>query len=360
MLYRWFREFHPSLIFATLGLICMGTLFVYSASHHDSSAYLTRQIFWVIVSLGVLFIVQNFGYRTFLSMANLFYIFSILLLIWVLIAGATRLGAQRWITLGPLVIQPSEFAKLATVLTLANYLGNHQPWEHSTKNILWAIAVALLPFLLIVKQPDLGSALVFLPALAAVLFIWGIRKRIFIFSFILILVSTPIFWHFLKPYQKKRIHVFMDPMQDPLGAGYTALQSRIAVGSGGLWGKGYLEGTQSQLDFVPEHHTDFIFCVIGEEWGFIGSLILLALYWLLFKAALTVMDQTTDIKAKLLITGFLATIFTQVFINIGMSFGLMPIAGITLPLVSYGGSSMVATTFSLGMIMSIYKERSIF
>lgn len=360
MLYRWLRPLHAPLVFATLGLIFLGTLFIHSASHHDSSSYMLRQFFWVCTSLAVLFLVPNFGYRTFLSLANVFYLGAIALLLLVAAIGATRLGAQRWITLGPLVIQPSEFAKLATVLVLANLLGDRSPWERSTKYIFYTLAVAGLPFLLIVKQPDLGSALIFIPIAISTLFVWGIKKRYFLICFLIAILAAPLTWQFLKPYQKKRIHVFLDPMQDPLGSGYTALQSRIAVGSGGLVGKGYLKGTQSQLDFVPEHHTDFIFCVIGEEWGFVGSLLLLFFYAMLFNAGFQILEQTTDPKARLLIVGFLATIFTQVFINIGMSFGLMPIAGITLPLVSYGGSSLLSTAFALGIILSIYKERNIF
>ena len=175
-----------------------------------------------------------------------------------------------------------------------------------------------------------------------------------------VLFSAPFFWQLLKDYQKQRILVFLNPSRDPLGSGYTAIQAKIAVGSGGLFGKGYLQGSQSQLQFIPEHHTDFIFCVIGEEWGFIGALLLLVLYGTLFKSAFDIMSQTTDPKAKLLITGILAVMFSQVFINIGMSFGLMPITGLTLPLISYGGSSLVATSVALGLVLSVYRERSIF
>jgi rod shape determining protein RodA len=245
-------------------------------------------------------------------------------------------------------------------MALANFLGSHNVWEKENKIVLAAVGIGLAPCVLIMKQPDLGSAILFVPLLTALLFQWGIRYRHLILSATFGIFSLPFFWGILKEYQRKRILVFLDPQRDPLGSGYTAIQSKIAVGSGGLFGKGYLEGTQSQLQFVPEHHTDFIFCVIGEEWGYAGSLIVIGLYILLFRAIFGVIEKTTDMKAKLLGSGILAVMFAQVFINIGMSFGLTPITGITLPLISYGGSSLLATALALGLVLSIYKERSIF
>ena len=360
MFSRWLKETHWPLVFPVLGLVVIGTLFVQSAAFHDSGDYAAKQFFWVSVGFLVLFTIPFLGYRTFLSMSYLLYALAILFLLGVLAAGRTRLGAQRWISLGPIAFQPSEFAKLSTVLALANFLGSHSRWERPGRTILTAFLMAALPLVLILKQPDLGSAILFVPMIVALLFLWGIRYKTLIITVILGLIAAPLSWEFLKDYQKKRILVFLDPARDPLGSGYTAIQSRIAVGSGGLFGKGYLAGTQSQLQFVPEHHTDFIFCVIGEEWGYAGTILLLALYAFLFKAAFQVIEQTTDTKAKLLASGVLAIFFGQVFVNIGMTFGLMPIAGITLPLVSYGGSSFVATAIALGLVLSIYKERSIF
>lgn len=360
MLRKWLREIHWPLVFSSAGLVLVGTLFIYSASYHDAGQYETRQLLWALVALAALFAVPFIGYRTLLNTSYLFYVVAVILLIGVLFFGDYRLGARRWVSLGPLAVQPSEFAKLATVLALANFLGSHARWEKENRLVLIALGMAFLPLALIVKQPDLGSALLFIPLVAVLLFLWGIRYRYLIMTLVMGLLAAPLFWSFLKAYQKKRILVFLNPNLDPLGAGYTALQSRIAVGAGGLFGKGYLEGTQSQLQFVPEHHTDFIFAVLGEEWGFMGSLLLLVFYGFLFRCAFQVMEHTTDIKARLLIAGILAILFSQVFINIGMSFGLMPITGITLPLVSYGGSSLVATAVALGLILSIHKERSIF
>lgn len=357
---RWLRDTHWQLVTSMFALMGMGILFIYSASNQAPVNYEMRQLFWVGFGLIMFLAVTLLGYRTFLSLSYLIYLISILLLIWVMIAGHTRLGAQRWISLGPVVIQPSEFAKLATVLTLAHFLGSHNPWEKENRIILTALALAAVPLFLIMKQPDLGTSLLFIPMIGIILFMWGIRYRYVFLAALTGLVTAPVLWHFLKAYQKKRILVFLNPNLDPLGAGYTALQSRIAVGSGGLLGKGYLAGTQSQLNFVPEHHTDFIFCVIGEEWGYWGSLLLIVLYGMLFRAIFQVIRHTTDLRARLLGSGLLALLFSQVFINIGMSIGLMPITGLTLPLVSYGGSSFLATSIALGLILSIHRERSIF
>lgn len=360
MLQKWLKQTHWPLVFAVSGLFFVGTLFVYSAAFHDHGHYLTKHFFWVFVGMMVLFAIPFLGYRTFLGISYLLYVVSILLLVAVMFFGEERLGAQRWLDIGPLAIQPSEFAKLCTILAVANFLGSHHSWEKKKRVVLSALAMALVPYFLILKQPDLGSASMILPMIFVLLFIWGISWKFLALGGLTAGIAAPILWEFLKPYQKKRILVFLNPNLDPLGAGYTAVQSKIAVGSGGLLGKGYLAGTQSQLQFVPEHHTDFIFCVLGEEWGFAGALLLLSLYGLLFHSAFQVMENTTDIKAKLLVAGVVSVIFTQMFVNIGMTFGLLPITGITLPLVSYGGSSFVATAIALGLILSVYKERSIF
>ncbi len=360
MFHRWLRQIHLPLTAAFCLLCAIGILSIYSAARFESGSFAYRQLIWVGAGFLFYLLVSRLSYRVFVGSSYLLYVFSILLLLWVLFLGQTRLGAQRWIHLGPFLLQPSEPAKLATILALANFLGSKEKWEQNGKVILAAIGMTLLPLVLIMKQPDLGSSLIFIPILAFLLFVWGIRWRYLIGSFLAGAVIIPFLWLGLKEYQKKRILVFLDPGMDPLGAGYTAMQSKIAVGSGGFWGKGFLQGTQGQLDFVPEHHTDFIFCVIGEEWGFLGALFILACYAFLFQAILQIMHATTDMKARLIGAGVLAVLFSQVFINIGMSFGLMPITGITLPLISYGGSSLITTCMALGLVLSIHRERSIF
>ena len=360
MIKKLLKEIHWPLVFSVFSLLTVGTLFVFSASFHDTGHYLTRQFFWAGVGVFLLGIIPLIGYRTFLSMSYLLYVLAIFSLVLVLVLGELRLGAQRWISIGSFVFQPSEFAKLATVLALANFLGANVHGEKENRVILAVLAMVFLPFILILKQPDLGSALLFLPLGIMVLFLWGMRYRTLIVAVVTGAAALPFLWQFLKEYQKKRILVFMNPNLDPLGSGYTAIQSKIAVGSGGLFGKGYLQGTQTQLQFIPEHHTDFIFCILGEEWGYIGSICLLVLYGLLFRAAFQIMEGTTDRKAQFMIGGVLAVLFSQIFINVGMTFGLMPIAGLTLPFVSYGGSSLITTSIAIGLILSVYKERSIF
>lgn len=360
MFKAFIKGYHWPFIFAVFALLGVGTLFIYSASFHDSGNYMNKHMFWLGMSVIVLFTVPLMGYRTLLSVSYLLYAIAIFMLICVMFIGQKHLGAQRWLRLGPFVVQPSEYAKMATVLALANYLGGANAFESQWKTIFTSLFIVLLPVSLILQQPDLGTSLIFVPVLVSLLFLWGLKYRYLIISGLLAAMALPLAWFSLKPYQKRRLTIFIDPSTDPLGAGYTALQSRIAVGSGQVWGKGYLQGTQSQLQFVPEHHTDFIFCVIGEELGFMGSFGLLFLYGFLFHCGFRIMAQTTDMKARLMAVGFLAILFAQIFINIGMSYGLMPITGLTLPLVSYGGSSMLATALALGLILSVYRERSIF
>ncbi len=360
MLRRLLNGIHFPLIISVVALAAIGILFIYSASYRDMGGYEAKQIFWIVVGLGVLIGVPFVGYRPILSISYPFYILTLILLVLVDFFGSKHLGAQRWLTLGPIAIQPSEFAKLGALLAVVNFLGSYHPWEGQVKTVSIALLLLVIPLFLIVKQPDLGTALLFIPMSVVMLFLWGVRKRFLIATFSAVALACPLAWEFLKGYQKKRLMVFLNPNLDPLGSGYTALQAKIAVGSGGLWGKGYLGGTQSQLHFVPEHHTDFIFCVIGEEMGFLGSLLVLCLYGFLFHSIFLVMQHTTDVKAKMLCGGVLALLFSHVMINIGMTFGLMPIAGVPLPLISYGGSSFIMTCMCLGLVLSVYKERSIF
>lgn len=348
------------MLFAMLGLSALSILFIFSSSYDKPGYFELKQCVWIAAGITVYFMTASTGYRTFLSLSYFLYAISILLLVGVVFFGQRVYGAQRWLALGPIAIQPSEFAKIFTLLAMVKYIGNFHPAENQTKAILGTLAIGLLPFVMILKQPDLGSSLLFIPMLLTVLFLWGIKIRYLVVSLITALISLPVAWSFLKTYQKKRLMVFWDPNLDPLGAGYTALQSKIAVGSGGLFGKGFMMGTQTQLNFVPEHHTDFIFSVVGEEWGFIGSLTVMCLYVLLFVVLFRISDQTTDSKAKMLVSGIAALIFAQVFINIGMTFGWMPITGLTLPFVSYGGSSYLLMCFSLALALSVHRERSIF
>lgn len=360
MFLRWFKSLPLPLLRNALILTTVGVFFITSATFRTEGDFAMRQVIWIGISLLFFLLTVQLGYRYFLGIAYAFYVLAVVLLLWVDFSGTVRLGAQRWIEWGPFSFQPSEFAKLAAVLALTNFLGSRNPWEGEWRAIGITALLVGIPLILILKQPDLGSAALLVPLGVLLLFFWGIRLRYLVVSFLIALSASPFLWNLLKDYQKKRILVFLNPQLDPLGAGYTAIQSRIAVGAGGLFGKGWLHGTQSQLDFVPEHHTDFIFSVIGEELGFLGSFFLILLYGILFYQIFQVMEKTTDVKGRLVVLGLLSLLFFQFLINVGMSFGLFPITGITLPFVSYGGSSLVANAIALGLLSSVHKERSIF
>jgi len=316
---------------------------------------------FLAIGIAVMTVVFLRGYKFFIDTAYLFYIASLLLLISVWFVGVEKLGAQRWLEIGSFQLQPSEICKLATILALAKFLGHRKPKQNQLVTMAVAFTLVLIPIVLIVIQPDLGTAIIFIPVLFCMLFIWGSKLRYLLMPVVMAVISTPIIWFFLlREYQKRRLLVFVDPNIDPLGSGYTAIQSKIAVGSGQLFGKGWMEGTQNTLKFLPEHHTDFIFSIIGEEWGFIGSIVVVGLFIIFLWRAIDMLHVTTDFSAKFLGVGIISVIFFQVLINVGMTVGLMPITGLPLPFVSYGGTSLLVSYFSIGLLLSVYKQRSIF
>src|SRR3989338_2123426 len=276
--------------------------------------------------------------------------------IFVFFFGSRRFGSQRWLELGYFNFQPSEFAKLFITLALIQYLTEHKD-EKGVKNILAAFLIMLAPFALILAQPDLGTALMLVPVFFTLLYIWGAKLRHLFFMIGAALALSPLGWFLLKDYQKERLMVFMNPDIDPLGAGYTVIQSRIAVGSGGAFGKGWMSGTQNQLNFLTERHTDFIFSVAGEEWGFVGSAILIALYYVLVKRAFEIARKTDDPCGTLAACGMATIMGIQVIVNISMTMGFMPVVGLPLPLVCYGGSSLLVTMIALGLLESIALHR---
>lgn len=359
----FFKDFYWGLFFAVILISVLGILFIHAASTHmgdGASVYAYKQGIWFCFGLcGMLFTIAV-GYRPFLNISYLLYIASLLLLISVFFIGTGKFGAERWIQVGGFVVQPSEFAKLSVILTLSHYLGSRKRNLLQKKRFVLSFVLTFIPLVLILKQPDLGTSLIFLPILFAMIYLWGAKLKYILISIGLGLSSVPVLWTMLKGYQKKRLLTFINPSADPLGAGYTAIQSKIAVGSGGLFGKGLYAGTQNRLNFVPEHHTDFIFCVIAEEGGFFASCGLLLLFAVLVQLSISVIKKTTDPEARLLAAGITSMLVFQVFINIGMSFGLCPITGLPLPFISYGGSSLLTYLVAYGFLISIYKERSIF
>ena len=354
------KDFHWSLFVSAISLSLVGLLFILSASWGGDISYVSRQLLWLGVGIVALSLIVWMGYRSFLNLSFLLYGISILLLILVMISGISTKGAQRWLDFGVIALQPSEFCKLATILALARVLGSQRPGKNQWGILLGATALVLFPLGFILKQPDLGTALIFIPVFFCMLYVWGAKLRYLLGSLVLGLASMPLFWMLLKEYQRRRLLVFVNPNVDPLGAGFAAIQSKIAVRSGMMLGRGWLEGTQNQLHFIPEHHTDFIFSVIGEEWGFLGACVLLTLYAIFFWRATSVGSQITETSGKLLVVGIVAMLVFHVFINIGMTIGIMPITGLPLPFISYGGSSLISSFISVGLIISVYRTRSIF
>lgn len=361
--YNRLRNFDFALFFIVLIIFAIGLTFLYSATYHHSYKYsgaclesfLLRQIIWFMLALLIGLVVLRIEYQKWLELAYPLYAINFILLLFVLVSGATRLGAQRWITFGGIAFQPSEFSKLVIILTLARYLGQKE--NVSAKDLIASFLIIGLPFLLIVKQPDLGTALILVPILFAILYGWGARLRTLVLIFLGFGLTTPFLWQLLKDYQKRRILVFINPNMDPLGAGYTVIQSKIAIGSGGLLGKGWLAGTQNQLNFLPERHTDFIFSVVGEEWGFLGATLLLALYFALIWRAFSCIQQTLNSSGRLLVYGIIALLSFQVVINIAMTMGLVPVVGLPLPLISYGGSSLISTMVAVALVLNVGMRR---
>jgi rod shape determining protein RodA len=279
----------------------------------------------------------------------------------VAVAGQSTGGSRRWINLGLLKLEPSELAKLAVVLVMVHYLREEPPrggWR-AHQMLIPAVLVAI-PVALVLKQPDLGTALILIMITATLVFISGLNWRTMTVALLGAVLAAPVAWHYLKPYQRERMVSFINPQSDPLGAGYHIIQSEIAIGSGGAWGKGIFQGTQARLNFLPEQTTDFIFAVYAEEFGFAGSILLLALYAALIARGAWIARHARDRFGSLLAVGVSGIIFWQVAINIGMATGMLPVVGITLPLVSYGGSSLIAMMAAAGVLISINMRRYLF
>lgn len=360
-------------IFIIAILICsIGIFTIYSTAHTKEGEFwqtvYKRQIFWIMLGILFFLIMSNLNYRKLWDWTYFLYISVILLLCLVIILGITRFGAQRWLKIAWFNFQPSEYAKLVLIIFLARYFSRKSVDDISLLSTKFGIFRGLiipfifvsLPCVLIIEQPHLGSAVLIFLIFISFLYLTGVKlKYIFIFSLAIILFF-PLAWQLLHDYQKSRLLVFLNPNIDPLGAGYTIIHSKIAVGSGGLLGKGWLGGTQSQLRFLPESHTDFIFAAFAEEWGFLGNSVLLTLFYLLVREGILIAKRTTDHFGKLLAFGISLMLCLQIFINIAMNLGLAPVVGLPLPLMSYGGSSMVATFIALGILVSIDKRRAIF
>ena len=396
-------KFDFGIFIPTLILFLIGLAAIYSSTYNHPTAgeNFQKQVIWGIASLIVFFVTYSVSTSTFKSVTIPIYLFSLFLLIVVVVIGRKISGAKSWLDLGPLGFQPSEVAKIGTILAMSSFLSRLNTDIDSFKDILFALAIGLIPVALILLEPDMGTAIVFIGVILTLIFWKGISLfglfvvlspgfvaisalfgfYYFLASLLLVIIVLFLFrkdlffsgsifalnlaagfftdylYNALSPHQQKRIQSFIDPNADPLGAGYNTIQAKVAIGSGGFLGKGFLHGNQTQLQYIPEQWTDFIYCVIGEEFGFIGSIIVLILFVYLFMRILKIASTTKDEFLSLTIIGIFTVYLVHFLVNIGMVVGILPVIGIPLPFVSYGGSSLLVNFFMLGIIANVYKNR---
>ena len=356
---RLYYHIDWALVVSVLALCALGVVMIYSTTYdptRTSRMYIT-QLYAIVIGVVAMVFMLTIDYRTFTDKSHLIYIGICVLLVYVMLFGMVQMGARRWIPLRVFNLQPSEFAKVAVALVLAKFFGENRG-EPTWTDLAIGGGLTLVPLALIAKEPDLGTAVTLLPVFLAVAYLAGMRMRILGILFLCLALAAPVAWRFaLKDYQKQRISTFLDPSQDAKGAGYQQIQARITVGSGGLSGKGFRQGTQGQLRFLPVAHNDFIFSVLAEEQGFAGVLVALGLYLFVILRALESARLAKDRLGSYLVLGVLASFCFQVIYNITMSAGLAPVKGLTLPLMSYGGSSMIATLASFGLVLNVRMRR---
>jgi rod shape determining protein RodA len=351
--------FHLDLPLLTgLLLLCgFGLVVLYSAGGEDF-AQVQRQMIRLGLAFCVMFIAAQITPSTLQRWTPWLYTIGVLMLVAVLLFGEVGKGAQRWLNLGVIRFQPSELVKLAVPLMIAWYLADKK-LPPNWRSLLVAAALIVVPVLMIAKQPDLGTSLLVTSAGIFALFLAGISWRLIFSLFGIAAAAAPVLWYLMRDYQRQRVLTFLDPENDPLGAGYHIIQSKIAIGSGGMYGKGWLNGTQSQLNFLPERHTDFIFSVLSEEFGLVGVIALLSIYLFIILRGLYIATQAQDTFGRLLAGALTLVFFVYLFVNTGMVSGLLPVVGVPLPLVSYGGTSLVTLMAGFGMLMSIHTHRKL-
>lgn len=350
---------------AVLAITVIGIMTIMSATRQPAetvqSVLSMKQVTWLIIGLCGLVLFASFDYIWLSRISIPIYVLGLITLAIVLVLGKTGMGAQRWISIGPLTFQPSEFFRLIFIIMLANYLCLQYGDINTIDALKVFFAVAFLPFVFLVKQPDLGTAIVILIIFISMLLSKGVRRKAIVLILLIGIVSLPflgnIMWTGLKGYQKNRLVAFMDPEADPAGIGYHINQSKIAIGSGEFFGKGFMKGTQGPFRFLPERHTDFIFAVFAEEWGFAGVVVLLALYLLLIMRGLDTAAKAKDEFGRLLALGITFMFSIYFFVNIGMTLGMMPVVGIPLPFMSYGGTALLSNFISAGVLINIRTRR---
>ena len=347
------RSFDIWLILSVLALGIIGTIAMYSSDGGQFSYHTKSHIIRFAIFFSLMFILSFVRIKFWHDLGYFFYFIVVLLLIYASFYGITASGSQRWVSLYFINLQPSELMKIAVIVCFAKYYHRMQLNSvNEFRNLLIPIIILLIPIILVLSQPDLGTSILIASSGLVVIWLSGVNIKYFIYSSLALIVSAPFVISFLKPYQKIRILTFFDPERDPLGAGYQIIQSKIAVGSGGIWGKGFLKGTQSYLEFLPEKHTDFIFTLFSEEFGFLGSLALLFIYSIMIYRIIAIGLIARSFFAKLYCYGFGSAIFIYIVVNMSMVLGLLPIVGSPLPIMSYGGSSMLATMLGLSIVMS--------
>ena len=355
---RFFRNFDFVLIGAVVLLNIISLVMIASATHANgvssgSQWYAQRQAVFFVLSLVFLLFSLRFDYSQLENFSMPLYFLGVIMLLAVMFFGYAALGAQRWIQIGPVSLQPSEFSKIIMIIVLAKLLNDYKEKLDGVWGALPVIGCVFLPFLLVLRQPDLGTSLVFLFITAAMLYIAGVPARFYRYLTGAAIALAPVFWHLLKGYQKHRILVFLDPERDPYGSGYHIIQSKIAIGSGMLTGNGLFSGTQSQLRFLPETHTDFIFAVIGEELGFIGVAAVLLLYVAVLYRGIKIAMEAKDDFGALLAVGIVSMLGFHVVVNVGMTIGILPITGIPLPFMSYGVSALITNMLCVSLLLNI-------
>ncbi len=346
-----------TLLLGSIGIITLYSAVTAGVPNPQKMLYI-KQMVWYCAGLTVMVISFLFNYKILDQWGNAIYVICISLLICVLFFGKYVGGSKRWLVFGPVSIQPSEMVKIAVIIVLARYYSKLANTKGLTlRELFIPLILIIIPFILIVKQPDLGTAILVVLIAGSITFFVKIERRTLGYILASCTITVPLVYFFLKGYQKQRILTFLNPDRDPLGAGYHIIQSKIAIGSGMIFGKGFLSGTQNALSFLPEQHTDFIFSVLAEEWGFVGSLALLLFFLLLIVRGLNVALRCRDPFGTILSVGITSMIFWQVFINIGMVMGLMPVVGVPLPFISYGGSSIMTMMICIGILMNVSMRR---
>jgi rod shape determining protein RodA len=357
---RKLRDINWGLVLLITLIASTGFATLYSAAGGDIDPWADRQMVRFVIGLVIMVTIAVTDIRVWMRLSYAVYAVGVVLLVAVELFGRVGMGAQRWLDLGIFHVQPSEIMKIALILTLARYF--HGLSYEEVGRIRWLfipLAIVLVPVGLVMKQPDLGTAMLLLASSGAVFFFAGVRAWKFVAVIVAGGAALPLAWNFLHDYQKKRVLTFMNPEEDPLGSGYHILQSKIALGSGGFTGKGYMQGTQSHLSFLPEKQTDFIFTMLAEEHGLIGALVLITLYILMIAYGYAISLRSRSQYGRLLAGGLTTMLFLYVFINIAMVSGMVPVVGVPLPLVSYGGTAMMTLMVGLGLLINVYVHRDV-